>query len=548
MSISTAIAELPALRGIPREERSEVYSHNGFWDEISLVRRFDEWAYRQPDALAVVDLENKRQTSFKRLQDDSRKVANLLRQQGVVPGDVVAVQLPNWYEAVAIGLGVLRAGAVLNPLIPIYAANELRLMLDVGKTRVIFTPLEYRGSDYVGRVHDVTRESGRSFVHFTIDDPSLGARSLDDLLEDVPDIDESTYPEAENVSELLFTSGTESLPKAILHSEQTLCCAIREMGKFLGLRSHDVVWMPMPVGHSTGLNYGIRMALYHGLKLVLQDRWNAEVAVKLCEENDVTYTAVSPTFLHDMLSVLRKTSGKLPKLRYFGCSGAPIPQGMVEDAAEFGISVLRGYGSTESLAAVKQHPDFALEKRARADGKPIPGTELELRLENGDVAAPGVEGEIFLRGPASCVGFASVPNQTLNNVAKGGWIRSGDLGVIDADGFLTIVGRKKEIIIRGGMNVAPREVEELLLQHAQIDAAAVLGLPDPRLGEIVCACIVLKSGEVLDADDVTSHLRALNLAPYKLPSRIEFMTSLPMTTTGKVVKPELAAHVLARSK
>lgn len=528
-------------------ERRLAFESAGYWNELTLVERFDRWAEEQPDALAVIDLDGARQTTFAQLQVDSIKIAHLLQREGIQAGDVVAVQLPNWYEAVAIGLGVLRAGAVLNPLIPIYGAKELGLMLDVGRTRVIFTPDHYRGSDYAERIAEIKRGREPVVRHFMIGDPHHGARSLADLLKDVESDASLPYPSAECVSELLFTSGTESMPKAILHSEQTLGYSIRQMGQYLGLQADDVIWMPMPVGHSTGLNYGVRMALYHGLKLVLQDRWDAEVAVRLCETNDVTYTAVSPTFLHDMLGVLRVASTRLPKLRYFGCSGAPIPQGMAEAAAEFGISVLRGYGSTETLAAVKQHPDFPLAKRARTDGKPIPGAEIELRLDNGELARPGIEGEVYLRGPGCCVGFAPLPNQILNNVTNDGWIRSGDLAVFDEDGFLSIVGRKKEIIIRGGMNIAPREIEDLLLQHPQIEAASVLGLPDPRLGETVCACVVPKAEQELDAANVTDHLKGHNLAPYKVPSRIEFMLSLPMTMTGKVKKPELAALVLARA-
>jgi acyl-CoA synthetase (AMP-forming)/AMP-acid ligase II len=415
--------------------------------------------------------------------------------------------------------------------------------LDVGQTRVLVTPDEYRSTRYVDRALEATQGCSRHVHHLVVSNPTEGSSPLEALVGDVPPAAIGWYANPSDVSELLFTSGTESLPKAILHTEQTTNFATRTMAKFLGLTPDDVFWMPMPIGHSTGYNYGVRLALYHGLKLVLQDRWNPEIAIQLCKTERVTGTGVSPTFLLDMLSLLRATPSDLSRLRNFGCAGAPIPDGIVEEAARFGITVLRGYGSTETLAAAKHRPDFAEGKRTKTDGRVLPGVEVDLRRENGSA---GQEGEIFVRSPGCCVGFVTSPDVASNTMSKDGWIRTGDLGVIDDEGFLTIVGRKKEIIIRGGMNITPREIEESLLKHPSIEKAAVFGIPDQRLGEVVCACVVAHPGANLDFETVVNHLKLLHLAPYKLPTRIEFVESLPTTETGKVKKPELAAWILSR--
>jgi acyl-coenzyme A synthetase/AMP-(fatty) acid ligase len=536
---------LTADVAIPSERR-RAYVEAGYWDDATLIRQIDHWAATTPDRVAIVDLEGGRRRSFRQVQADSCKVAGFLSSFGVTPGDVVSVQLPNWYETVVIGLGALRLGAVVNPLVPVYGAKELRLMLDVGQPAVIFTPDVYRSSRYAERVQEAVGGTNRQIRHVMLSDPHMDPDCLGRILQGAEPVATGSYSSAAEVSELIFTSGTESVPKAILHTEQTTNFGVREWTKFLGIRADDVVWMPMPIGHSTGFNYGMRLALFHGLKFVLQDRWDPEVAVRLCESEGVTTTGVSPTHLLDMLGVLRANPRKLTRLRYFGVAGAPIPLGLVEAAAEFGIVVLRGYGSSEHLTISKNHPRVSHERLRTTDGQILPRCELELRRDDGQPAGPGQEGEVFVRSPSCCVGFAPVPGHASRLLPSDGWIPTGDIAVVDADRYLTIIGRKKEIIIRGGMNVAPREIEELLLKHPLIDKASVIGLPDPRLGETVCACVVPRPGVRLDSQSVVSYLKEQQLAPYKLPSRVEFLDSLPSTETGKVKKPELVARVISQ--
>ena len=532
------------LSGTVSEHRRRAYVEAGYWDDSTVIQRLDQWATQTPGNVAVVDLDGRRRRTFGELRADSCKAAGLLASYGVTAGDVVAVQLPNWYETVVIGFAVLRLGAVLNPLIPVYGAKELRLMLEASETSVIVTPVEYRSSRYAERVAEALEGSARPVRHLMIPDPHVSPEPLGELLKDVEPVKPGWYADAAAVSELIFTSGTESLPKAILHTEQTTNCGIREWTRFLGLEADDVLWMPMPIGHSTGFNYGVRLGAYFGLKLVLQDRWDPATAVRLCASEGITCTGVSPTHLLDMLKVLNAEPQPLPKLRYFGCAGAPIPVGLVEAAREYGITVLRGYGSTETLCVAKNHPDVPEAKLAGTDGQVLRTLEIELRDDAGQPSPKGHEGEVFVRGPSCCVGFAPVAGQVNSNLSPDGWIRSGDLAVLDDDRFLTIIGRKKEIIIRGGMNVAPREVEELLVQHVQVSNASVVGLPDPRLGEVVCACLVAKPGSTLDAETIVAFLKAKGLASYKLPSRVEFLDVLPTTETGKVKKPELVSRLL----
>jgi len=414
----------------------------------------------------------------------------------------------------------------------VYRRRELVHVFTVAEPKVVFTPAEYRGHDHVAATREAIAESGRAVTHVVVDGPlPSGAPS------DAPD------PPADAVSELIFTSGTEAAPKAIMHTEQTANFSMRVAFADLGLGAGDVVWMPSPIGHSTGFNYGVRFALYHGLPLVLQDRWDPAVAYDLVERTGATYTLASTTFLQDLVGEAERRGGALGSLTRFGCGGAPVPPELVRRAVARGIDVLRLYGSTEVLVATWNRPGSAMETRVETDGCALSGVEVEVRDDSGAVCPPGVAGEIFVRGPNTCVGFYRDPARTEATFGSDGWVRSGDLATIDDAGALTVVGRKKEIVIRGGMNITPREIEELLLAFPEVERAAVVGLPDERLGERVCACVVLAAGRALAFDEMVARLRAEGLATYKLPERLEILDALPMTASGKTQKFEIVARL-----
>ncbi|HXP32516.1 MAG TPA: AMP-binding protein, partial [Acidimicrobiales bacterium] len=312
---------------------------------------------------------------------------------------------------------------------------------------------------------------------------------------------------------------------------------------FLGLGPDDVVWMPSPVGHSTGFNYGVRFAVYHGLRLVLQDLWSASAAVELIERERCSYTLAATTFLQDLVAEAAGRSAHLETLRSFGCGGAPVPPELVDAAAGVGIGVLRLYGSTEVLVGTWNRPSSPAAKRRLTDGSPLTHVEIETRDDDGRPRPPGEPGELYVRGPNTCVGFFDDATRTAATFVGDGWVRSGDLVTIDGDGYLTVVGRKKEIVIRGGINIAPREIEDLLVSFPEVERAAVVGLPDPRLGERCCACLVLAPGAQMDLATVISRLRDTGLATYKLPERLEILDALPTTASGKIQKHEIVRRL-----
>ena len=493
--------------------------------------------------MAVVDAAGTR--TYAELAADAGHVAAYLRARGVGAGSVVSIQLPNRVEAVVTAVAVQALGAVINPLLPNYRARELTHVLDTAAPRVVVTPGEYRGFDHRTLMRELRDATDAEFVHVVVDDaPGGGDVTFAELLAGGEPA--TLEPGAAGaVSELIFTSGTEASPKAIMHTEQTANFSVRVAYDDLGLGPHDVVWMPSPIGHSTGFNYGVRFALYHGLRLVLQDRWDGDDAHTLVRREGATYTLAATTFLQDLVGAARRAGERLDTLRCFGCGGAPVPPDLVRAAADQGIGVRRLYGSTEVLVATWNRPHSPPDRQANTDGPALSHVELEVRADDGTAVPAGEPGELFVRGPNTCVGFFRDPERTAATFSPDGWVRSGDLVTLDADRYLTVVGRKKEIIIRGGMNITPREVEELLVVFPEVERAAVVGLPDPRLGERSCACVVLTPGATLDLDTTVERLRASGLAAYKLPEHLHVLDALPTTASGKVQKHEIVRLLAA---
>ena len=521
-------------------ERESEYRSRGLWNSDTLPGMVSNHARARGDATAVIDRLGERRMTYAELDSDSSRVAAFLVGAGVGPGDVVSVQLPNWYETVAIAVGILKVGAVVNPMLPVYRSKELRHMLGVARAKVLFTPAQYRGFNYVAMVDALRDEIPSLLAHVVVGGDEVRAISFDSILKTSTVKTLGLEVSAADVSELIFTSGTEAEPKAIMHTEQTANFSVRTAYASLEMTPTDVVWMPSPIGHSTGFNYGVRMALYHGLKLVLQDVWDGDQAADTIEAERCTYTLAATTFLRDLVHACEERPRDVSSMRSFGCGGAPVAPELVTRAANQQINVLRLYGSTEVLVATWNRPGSPLDKRTGSDGVALDDVEIVTRDDQGrDVV--GTPGEIHTRGPNTSVGFFNDPSRTGATFDDQGWVRSGDLAVMDDDGYLTVVGRKKEIIIRGGLNVAPREVEDVILRLSAVEAVAVVGLPHARLGEIGCACVVLRPAAQLTFRDMIEHLRMSGLASYKWPERLEILPQLPVTTTGKVRKHVLVA-------
>jgi acyl-coenzyme A synthetase/AMP-(fatty) acid ligase len=517
----------------------------GFWNGETLVGRVRDHADRNPDRVAIVDRKGTRRYTYGDLVRDQGKVIHLLKSNGIGAGDVVSIQLGNTYEAALAHLATLAIGAVTNPLLPSYRSHELNRVFRTVRPKAIFTPSMYRGWDYRPMIDTVKSDTNVRPFHVTDDNASGTDASLAAVLDEPV---RSSTPASLGrhlhmrradylqPSEVIFTSGTEAGPKAIMHTEQTTNCAVRTAFRDLGLGPGTVVWMPSPLGHSTGLNYGLRGALYHGCKLVLQDIWDPSEAIMLIEQEACNYTLAATTFLMDLVAATERAGVELPGLTHFGCGGAPVPPELVVRAEEAGVHVLRLYGSTEALCATWNRPDSPRAKQIATDGPALSHVQIELRDPRGTIVMPPGEGEIYVRGPGTSIGLFNDQMRESFTYLPGAWIRSGDLGRLDGEGYLTVIGRAKEIIIRGGMNIAPREIEELMLTIPEVDRAAVVGIPDQRLGERSCACVILKRGCAMDLAQLNSRLIERGLASFKLPQALCIVDRFPITPSGKIQK------------
>lgn len=528
-----SITELRPLDGWP--QREQMYRDAGIWTDDTLASCVVEHAAQAPDAVAVVDLLGERSKTYAELAHDAAVVASGLAERGVRPGDVVSIQLPNRYEAVVSAVAAQSLGAVINPLLPNYRLRELSYVFATAQPKVVISPDEYRGFDHIELIREVGAATGVTPLH--VIDGKRGSTTLSDLL--AVGGSPTLEPHPAGVSELIFTSGTEANPKAILHTEQDANSGVRILFADLGIGQGDVIWMPSPVGHSTGFNFGLRAAMLSGLPLVLQDRWDAAAAVELVQQFGCTYSLAATTFLSDLVARCEETGTRLPTLTRFGCGGATVPPALVERAERAGITVLRLYGSTEVLCAAWNRPEDDPELRRTTDGRPLSHTEIEIRDDSGRPVPVGEPGELYVRGPQTSVGFFRDPDRTSATYLPGDWIRTGDLATLEEHGHITIVGRKKEILIRGGVNIAPREIEEMLVSFPEVERAAVVGVPDDRLGERMCAVLTLRSGATLTFSTMVDHLRELGLATYKLPERLEILEELPATASGKIQKHEI---------
>jgi acyl-CoA synthetase (AMP-forming)/AMP-acid ligase II len=309
------------------------------------------------------------------------------------------------------------------------------------------------------------------------------------------------------------------------------------------LTRDDVVWVPSPVGHSTGLNFGVRLGLTLGCTVALQDVWDPRDGLELIESARCSYTLAAPTFLRGIVDLLRASETSHEYLRAYACGGAPVPPALVDEADEVGMKVLRLYGSTEALVMTCHRPEAPLADRRSSDGPPLRGIEVRVVTEDGGEADRGVAGEIEVRGTS--VGVGLLTDGGLRSLTTGdGWARTEDIGVLGEEGYLRIVDRKKEIIIRGGMNISASEVEHALLGVEGVTDAAVIGVADQRLGEQCCACVVVedRASEERLADIVRQAAES-GLANFKLPEQVYAVAQLPRTATGKVQKHVLLSVV-----
>lgn len=529
--------------------RVEECRRAGLWRDRLVDSYLDEAARGRPDDIAVVA--QGRSITYRTLHQLARRVAAGLAALGVRKGEVVSFQLPNWLEALALHYGILKAGAVSNPIIPIYRHRELEFILRQAQTKVAVIPGRFRGFDYPAMFEDI-RSGLPELKHLlVVGGTAPGMASFDDFLHEAWEQQEAgtvvarMARSANDPMLLLYTSGTTAEPKGAVHTHNTLDYENRSIMEFFALTGNDVVFMPSPVTHITGVLYGLQLPVMLATKVVFQDVWEPGEALRLIAEERCSFTVSATPFLHGLTYHPGLAKHDLRSLRIFACGGADVSPELIRAATEqLGCCAARVYGSTEYPTLTASGPEDPIEKRAQTDGRIIGAARGRVVDDSGHPLPPGQEGEIVARGPEMFLGYL---NPALNPDAfdPDGWFRTGDLAVMSADGYIEIKGRKKDIIIRGGENISVKEVEDLLLEHPKVKQVAIVAMPDPVLVERACAFVVTKGGETLALEEVVAFLKTQRIAMQKLPERVEVVPALPMTASGKIQKFKLREQIKA---
>ena len=346
---------------------------------------------------------------------------------------------------------------------------------------------------------------------------------------------------------VVYTSGTTGDPKGVRHTTTTLLAEVETVAAAsewgLGGPEPVVHLAAFPAGHMAGVS-GLLRTMLLGISTVVMDRWDAALAAELIERHRVTATSGAPFFLASLLDAAERDGRDLTSLGSYLVGAGSVPRSLVERADAAGIPVFRSYGATEHPTVTLGRPSDTLAQRAGTDGVPTPGTEVRIVDDAGRDVGPGVDGEVLTRGPERFVGYTD-PSLDAEVLLNGGWYRTGDIGRLDTSGRLTITDRLKDLIVRGGENIASKEVEDVLTTHPDVVEVAAVGRPDERYGERVAVFVRLRPGARLDVDDVATHFATAGIARQKTPEHVVAVDELPRTASGKVRKDLLRARLRA---
>jgi acyl-CoA synthetase (AMP-forming)/AMP-acid ligase II len=514
-------------------------------EAVTLDGAFLGAAHRFGDTVVHYDGNPPVRTTLHEIHRSALRVAGGLIKLGVNPGDRVAVQLSNRVEAAIAYQGALLAGAVLVPIVHTYGHREVGFILRESGARALVLADRRRAVDYTERIV-VLRAVTDQLEHIVLVGPvEAGTVAWEELASSEPvPLPEGRDPD--DVCLLAYTSGTTADPKGVQHTHRTVLAELATQPALVGGSPSDIQLASFPVGHIAGL-LGLLRALILGTPTVVMDGWHAARATRLVAEQAVTFTSGSPFHLTALLEEA-EAGASLGSLREFLVGAATVPPELVARAARAGIAAFRCYGSTEHPTISCGRADDPLPKRQFTDGRLAPGTEVRIVDPAGPPGGPelpaGVDGEVLCRGPERFIGYR---NGLLDSevLLADGWMRTGDIGHLDTDGFLTITDRAKDVIIRAGETISSREVEEILSTCPGVGDAAAVAVPDARYGERVGAVVVCAAGAGLDLHQVRAHFEAVGAARHKSPELLYLVTELPRTALGKVRKAELRALLAA---
>jgi long-chain acyl-CoA synthetase len=465
--------------------------------------------------------------NYSLLDEAGARVAALVKSKGVEPGDRVGLMMPNVPYFPAIYYGILRAGGVVVPMNVLLKAREVAFYVEDPEAKLLFAWGDFGEAAEAG-----AEKAGTEVILVKPGD-------FEQLLADQEPDRDMAECSGEDTAVILYTSGTTGKPKGAELTHANLYRNSKGVSEKLGeMGAEDVLLGALPLFHSFGQTCTMNSAVSVGATVTMLPRFDPDKALQIIERDRVTIFQGVPTMYNAMLHSESCDSADCSSLRTCMSGGAAMPAELMRSFEEkFGCIILEGYGLSEtSPVASFNHPDR--ERKPGSIGTPIEGVEMQVWDDDGNEVPQGEVGEIVIRGHNIMKGYWNRDDANKEAITDDGWFRTGDMAKMDEDGYFFIVDRKKELIIRGGYNVYPREIEEVLYEHPAVQEAAVVGVPHDELGEEVGAAVVLKDGESVEADEIKSYVKE-QLAAYKYPRRIWFVDELPKGPTGKILKREI---------
>ncbi|EQA2934667.1 medium-chain fatty-acid--CoA ligase [Escherichia coli] len=530
------------------EQRRAAYRQQGLWGDASLADYWQQTARAMPDKIAVVDNHGASYT-YSALDHAASCLANWMLAKGIESGDRIAFQLPGWCEFTVIYLACLKIGAVSVPLLPSWREAELVWVLNKCQAKMFFAPTLFKQTRPVDLILPLQNQLPQLQQIVGVDKlaPATSSLSLSQIIADNTPLTTAITVHGDELAAVLFTSGTEGLPKGVMLTHNNILASERAYCARLNLTWQDVFMMPAPLGHATGFLHGVTAPFLIGARSVLLDIFTPDACLALLEQQRCTCMLGATPFVYDLLNLLEKQPADLSALRFFLCGGTTIPKKVARECQQRGIKLLSVYGSTESSPHAVVNLDDPLSRFMHTDGYAAAGVEIKVVDDARKTLPPGCEGEEASRGPNVFMGYFDEPELTARALDEEGWYYSGDLCRMDEAGYIKITGRKKDIIVRGGENISSREVEDILLQHPKIHDACVVAMPDERLGERSCAYVVLKAPHhSLSLEDVVAFFSRKRVAKYKYPEHIVVIEKLPRTASGKIQKFLLRKDIMRR--
>ena len=530
----------PHLR--PRERYLAEWRRQGLHSELALADEVAAGAARAPDTpLIFGSLQRPFVSTTGEMWARSERVARAFHALGLRAGDVIVSQLPNWAEGMETALAALRLGLIQVPVVDIYGPTELAFILGETRARAFVLPAAWRNFDFAARVEALADLPALEYIIVLGDAPMPRPVVRWDAMLALPTEDIPPHAAATgDVVMLNFTSGTTGTAKGVVHSHATLGGEARRiMPEATAADEGKLMFWAGPAGHIGGI-VGILRAFLNDEGAVYIDRFNAALALDLIRTYPVGRLAGAPFAIASLLDIA--TPADLAAMVGLCSGGAAVPPALAYRSQEFGLPLIRSYGSTEHPTVTFTDFTDPVELRALTDGRSAPGSLVRIAGDDGAELPAGAAGEIVTMGPELFLGYLD-PEQSAASFTADGWFLTGDIGVLDEAGFLTVVDRKKDIIIRGGENLSSKEIEDVLARHPAVEEAAVIPWPDEVYGERVGAFIRLRPGDTLDLAAVQAHFRGEGIAIQKTPERIVIVDDFPRTPFGKILKRELRLRI-----